>query len=47
MKSMMQPKKGYIVAYYAKILFASNLCLLARGPPTQKYFIIFVVMNQI
>jgi len=30
-----------------KILFASNICLLARGPPAQNVLSIFVVVNQI
>ena len=35
MKSMMQPKNGHTVPYYAKNPIASNLCLLARGQPTR------------
>ena len=47
MKSMMQPKKGYIVAYYAKNPICKEpLFTCARAAHT-KCFIIFVVMNQI
>ena len=35
MKPMKQPKTAIQQPFMLKILFASDICLLARGPPIQ------------